>query len=156
MRFKFYLKSPPLFFVLYGSIVSDFLLVLHWYSVGILGCSTGVPGCSVVLPLFRHVLLFQWCSVFHCSMFQSSWLYNMPLKRCTFYYLMLTYWCWYIPRFSRSRRLVQNATKFVFCHGSIIIFKQKVSAHEHFSMLYKNNFPMYNRQNWNSWMSQFC
>ena len=36
-------------------------LVLHWCSVGILGCSEWF---SVVPPLFRGVLLFRRCSVF--------------------------------------------------------------------------------------------
>ena len=42
-------------------------LVLHWYSVGILGCSEWF---SVVPPLFRGVLLFHRCSVFRCSVFR--------------------------------------------------------------------------------------
>lgn len=53
MRFKFCLKSLQLFFVLYGSVVQDVLLVLCC-------CSVGIPGC------FIGVLLFPHCSGLFC------------------------------------------------------------------------------------------
>ena len=52
-----------------------FLLAFSWFSVGILGCSACVPGCSVVSPLFQDVSLFCSslvflgvpCSIVPCS-----------------------------------------------------------------------------------------
>ena len=59
------------------------MFVFRWYSMvfrlcfEVVCCSTTVPECSTVLPVFR-ILLFRWFSVFRCSVFWLSWFYSMP------------------------------------------------------------------------------